>query len=387
VDALFETVSGFTTTGASILTQIEGLPFGVLFWRSFTHWIGGMGILVFTLAILPSMDAGAFRILKAEAPGPITEKIAPRTRDTAKIFYYIYIGITVLEIVLLMLGGMSLYDSAIHTFGTVATGGFSDKNASMGFYNDNPYLIWVVTIFMLLSGANFSLYFLALKRRWKDALRDRELRFYLSVVLIATALISINLFMNNVFGGNVRDTIRHAAFQVASIITTTGFATTDFDLWPEFSKIILFALFFFGGCAGSTGGSIKQIRMLVTFKVLKRDLYQTLHPSSVLPIRINNKVYSESTVSVNKSFVLLYLLLFGLGSILVALEGVDIMTATTATAVTLGNIGPGLSKVGPVCNYSFFSDATKLLLSFLMIIGRLELFTVITLLFPSFWKD
>ena len=387
VDALFETISGFTTTGASILTQIEGLPFGILFWRSLTHWIGGMGILVFTLAILPSMDAGAFRILKAEAPGPITEKIVPRTRDTAKIFYNIYIGITIAEIILLMLGGMSLYDAAIHTFGTVATGGFSDKNASMGYFNNNPYLIWVVTIFMILSGTNFTLYFLTLKRRWKDAVRDVELRFYISAVLIATILIGTNLYVNNIFNGNIGEIIRHAAFQVASIITTTGYATVDFDLWPAFSKMILFALFFFGGCAGSTGGSIKQIRMLVSLKTIKRDLYQTLHPSSVIPIRINNKVYSESTVSVIKSFLLLYFFILGIGSVLVSLGGIDIITATTATAVTLGNIGPGLGNVGPVCNYAFFSDATKLFLSFLMIIGRLELFTVITLFIPSFWKE
>ncbi|NCA80267.1 MAG: TrkH family potassium uptake protein, partial [Sphingobacteriia bacterium] len=379
-------VSGFTTTGASILTQIEGLPFGVLFWRSFTHWIGGMGILVFTLAILPSMDVGAFRILKAEAPGPITEKIVPRTKDTAKIFYLIYIGITVLEIILLVLGGMSLYDSAIHTFGTVATGGFSDKNLSVGFFNNSPYLIWVITIFMLLSGANFGLYFLMLKRRWKEAFFDDELKFYLSVVFIAIGLIAVNLLANQTFG-SLSETIRHTAFQVASIITTTGFATVDFNLWPVFSQVILFALFFIGGCAGSTGGSIKNIRILVVLKSIRRDFYQALHPSSVVPIRVNTKSYPEATVSVIKSFVILYLFIFGAGTILVSLEGVDLVTAATASAVTLGNIGPGLGKVGPAGNYAFFSDATKLLLSFLMIAGRLELFTVIALLFPSFWKE
>lgn len=384
VDAFFETVSGLTTTGASILTDIESLPKGILFWRSFTHWIGGMGILVFTVALLPAVGAGGFQIFKAESPGPISDKIAPRIKDTAKILYVTYIIITVVETVLLLLGGLSLYDALVHTFGTVGTGGFSSHNTSIAAFN-STYVYMVISLFMLMSGMNFSLYYELFRGRFKNFIKDQELRFYLLVVGGSILLITINLY-GSIYA-SAGESLKQSIFQVISITTTTGYATADFDTWPTFSKMILFVLMFAGGCAGSTGGSIKQIRLLLIIKLMRREFQKIFHPRAMIPLKINDRsIPSDVTANVT-SFLALYLGLFVFGTIVVSLEDISMVTAASSVAATLGNIGPGFELVGATQNYQFFSNPTKLLLSFFMLAGRLELFTIITLLSPSFWRS
>lgn len=385
VDAFFETVSGFTTTGASILDDIESLPRGVLFWRSFTHWVGGMGILVFTVAILPMLGLGGFQVYKIESPGPMSNRIVPRVRDTAKILYTIYGVVTVTEILFLVLGGMPLYDSMIHTFGTVGTGGFSIKGSSIGFYK-STYIHLVIGTFMIMCGANFSLYYSIYKGKIRESLKDEELRLYLSIVLTSVLLVAFNIYnsMNyNSFGMALRDSY----FQVSSIITTTGYATVDYDQWPTFSKLILFALMFVGGCAGSTAGGIKNIRILVLIKAIKREFYKILHPRAVIPIKINNKSISNDTITGISAFFMLYILIFILGAFVISLDGVDFESAATAVAATLGNIGPAFGFAGPTRTYSQFSNMSKLFMSGFMLLGRLELFTLIILFNPKIWKN
>jgi len=379
----FETVSGLTTTGATIINDIEVLPKGILFWRSFTHWLGGMGILVLTLAILPAIGVGGFQIFKAESPGPVSDKLVPRMKDTAKILYTAYLGITILQTVLLYFGGMSLYEALVHTFGTVGTGGFSTRNASVGAFNS--YIQVTIAIFMIASGINFSLYYDLYKGRWKQVIKNSELKFYLSIIAIATILITINL--NGKIYTTITETFKHALFQVGTIITTTGYATVDFDQWPTFSKGILFALMFVGGCAGSTGGSIKNIRLLILFKLVRREISKILHPRAFIPVKINNKSISPDVTASVASFFFLYMLLFIVGTLLISLEGIGLISAASSVAATLGNIGPGFELVGPSQTYSHFSIPSKLLFSLLMLFGRLELFTVFILLMPSFWKD
>jgi len=383
IDAFFETVSGFTTTGATIINDIEILPKGILFWRSFTHWIGGMGILVFTVAILPTIGVGGFQIFKAESPGPVADKIVPRIKDTAKILYITYITITILEIILLKIGGMTLYDACIHTFGTVGTGGFSSKNASIGAFN-STYIHVVISIFMIMSGANFSLYFALYKGKWKDVLKDEELRLYLGIIFIATILIGLNL--NSTYK-HIGISLRDSLFQVSSIITTTGYATVDFDKWSTFSKAILFLLIFVGGCAGSTGGAIKNIRILVLLKLIKREVAKIFHPRAMIPIKIGEKSIASDTTASITSFFALYILIFVIGTILISLEGIGIESSASAVAVTLGNVGPGFGFIGPTQTYSEFNSFSKLLLSFLMLLGRLELFTIIAFIAPKAWKN
>jgi len=383
IDAFFETVSGLTTTGATIINDIEVLPKGILFWRSFTHWLGGMGILVLTLAILPAIGVGGFQIFKAESPGPVSDKLVPRMKDTAKILYTAYLGITILQTVLLYFGGMSLYEALVHTFGTVGTGGFSTRNASVGAFNS--YIQVTIAIFMIASGINFSLYYDLYKGRWKQVIKNSELKFYLSIIAIATILITINL--NGKIYTTITETFKHALFQVGTIITTTGYATVDFDQWPTFSKGILFALMFVGGCAGSTGGSIKNIRLLILFKLVRREISKILHPRAFIPVKINNKSISPDVTASVASFFFLYMLLFIVGTLLISLEGIGLISAASSVAATLGNIGPGFELVGPSQTYSHFSIPSKLLFSLLMLFGRLELFTVFILLMPSFWKD
>lgn len=384
VDAFFESVSGFTTTGATILDDIETLPKGILFWRSFTHWIGGMGILVFTVAILPTIGVGGFQIFKAESPGPTADKITPRIKDTAKILYITYITISVLEIILLSLGRMNIYEAFIHTFGTVGTGGFSSKNLSVGAFN-NTYIYIVISIFMILSGAKFSLYFSLYKGKWKDVLKDEELKFYLGIIFTATILIGLNLYFTSYdkLGFALRDSL----FQVSSIITTTGYSTVDFDKWSTFSKSILFLLMFIGGCAGSTGGAIKNIRILVLLKLVKRETAKVFHPRAVMPIKIGQKSISNDTISNITSFFILYVFLFVIGTIFISLEGIGLESASSAVAACLGNVGPGFSFVGPSHTYSGFSKISKLFLSFLMLLGRLELFTIIAFFAPKNWRN
>ena len=383
VDAFFETVSGFTTTGATVVDNVETLPMGILFWRSFTHWIGGMGILVFTIAILPTLGVGGFQIFKVESPGPKPDRIVPRDRDTAKILYITYIIMTILEIILLLFGGMSLFDSLVNTFGTVGTGGFAIKNASIGAYN-STYIHLVIGIFMALSGVNFSLYYLLFKGKWREVIKDEELKLYFGIIFTAVILIALNINKN--IYHNIGLALRDAFFQVSSIITTTGYATVDFNKWPTFSKIILFLLMFVGGCAGSTGGGITSIRILVLLKLIKREISKIFHPRAVIPIKIGDKIVTNDTVSSITSFFVLYITIFVLGTIVISLEGIDFESSAGAVAATLGNIGPGLGLVGPARTYSQFSSLGKLLLSLFMLLGRLELFTIIALFAPSTWK-
>lgn len=384
VDAFFETVSGFTTTGASIVDNIESFPKGILFWRSFTHWIGGMGILVFTVALLPMFGIGGFQIYKTESPGPTPDRIVPRVRDTAKILYTIYTIITAIEIILLVLGGMSLYDSALHTFGTVGTGGFGIKANSVGYYQ-STYIHLVIAIFMTLCGANFSLYYLLIKGKWREVVRNAELRFYLGTILISVIMIALNIYgpmKYNNFGIALRDSF----FQVSSIITTTGYSTVDFDKWPTFSKVILFALMFIGGCAGSTAGGIKNIRIVVLLKAIKREFYRILHPRAVIPIKIDGKVISNNTIAGISSFFALFIFIFIISTMIVSLDGVDFESAASAVAATLGNVGPAFGFAGPLRSYSGFSNLSKIVMSICMLLGRLEVFTLMILFNPEIWK-
>jgi trk system potassium uptake protein TrkH len=383
VDAFFETVSGFTTTGATIINDIEVLPMGILFWRSFTHWIGGMGILVVAVAVLPMMGAGGFHVFKAESPGPIADKIAPRIKDTAKILYTSYIIISLIEFGLLMLGGMTAYESAVHTFGTLGTGGFSTRNASIGAFNSS-YITIVISIFMILSGMNFSLYYDMYKGKWKEVFKNRELRLYLGIIVAAVIAITINT--NMTFYHNWFEAFKHSLFQVTSLMTTTGYTTFDYEQWSTFSQGILFLLMFVGGSAGSTGGSIKVIRILGLIKLIRREVTKILHPRAVVSVKFGDQAASDDTLLNIAAFFMLYMLIFIFGSIIISLEGISFMGATSAVAATLGNIGPGFEFVGPTHTYSQFSNASKLLLSFFMLLGRLELFTVIALLSPKFWR-
>lgn len=385
VDAFFETISGMTTTGATILTDIEVLPRGILFWRSFTHWIGGMGILVFIIAIIPTLGVGGFHIFKAESPGPVADKIVPRIKDTAKILYIAYFLLTIAETILLLLGGMTLYDALVHSFGTLGTGGFSVKNASIAAYG-STYIHVVISIFMLLAGTNFSLYFAIYKGNWKSIFEDREFRFYMGVVLVSTLLIAgdLILFSDNPVGRSLRDSL----FQVASITTTTGYGTADFDQWSNFSKMILFTLMFIGGSAGSTSGGMKSIRILVLLKVIKRELQRVTHPRGVFALKLGDKPVANETVSSITSFFVLYMALFAGGTLLITLiEGYDLVSSASSVAATLGNIGPGFELVGPTRNFSHFSDTSKLLFSALMLLGRLELYTVLALVAPKNWRS
>ncbi len=383
VDAFFETVSGLTTTGATLVKDVEALPKGILFWRSFTHWIGGMGILVFTVAFLSMLGIGAFQIFKAESPGPIPDKIAPRIRDTAKILYITYFTITIVQTVLLRLGGMPWFESLVHTFGTVGTGGFSTKNASIGAFN-STYIHMITAIFMVLSGINFALYYSLFKGNRREVLRDEELRLYLGIIASAVILIAFNI--NKTIYNNMALSFRDAFFQVSSVITTTGYSTVDFDKWPTFSKSILFLLMFIGGCAGSTAGGIKGIRILVLFKLIKREISKILHPRAVIPIKVGGRTLSNETVASIASFFILYIIIFALGTMVISLEGIDLESAASSVAATLGDVGPGFGFVGPTQNYSQFSNWSKLLLSLFMLLGRLELFTIVALCMPKSWK-
>ena len=381
-DAFFETVSGLTTTGATVITDIEILPEGLLFWRSFLHWIGGMGILVLALAIMPTIGVGAFQIFKAETPGPIADKIAPKMRDTAKILYTAYLGITVIETILLMLGGMTLYDALIHTFGTVGTGGFSTYNSSVGHFN-SYYIYTVISIFMIMSGVNFSLYYDLYRGKIKNIFSNLEFKVYISIIFAATLLVYLNI--SGTYATDFQDFIQ-SLFQVSSIMTTTGYATANFDLWPDFSKAVLFILMFVGGSAGSTGGSIKVIRLIILFKLIKREVQKLLHPRATLPVELNGKMLTADVISSVTGFFFLYMLLFAGGTLLISFENIGLISAASAVAATLGNIGPGFDFVGPTQTYALFSMPSKWILSFMMLFGRLELFTLFLLMTPSYWR-
>jgi trk system potassium uptake protein TrkH len=383
IDAFFETSSGFTTTGATLLTQIEGLPHGILFWRSFTHWAGGMGVLVLTLAILPSVGAGTIQIMKAESPGPNPGKLVPRIGQTAKLLYAIYIAITIVEIVLLCIAGMPLYDACIHTFGTVGTGGFSNRNLSVGAYN-NVMIETIITFFMVMCGANFALYYQALKGGIKNIFKDEEFRLYIGIVIAATLLITFNL--NGRIYNSIWQSLRYSSFQVSSIITTTGYSTANFDQWPAFSKTILLLLMFVGGCAGSTAGAIKNIRFLLLFRIMKRELYKIIHPRAVYTVRFGGKAVEDETLSEVLVYFFMYLLIFAIAVLIVSYDGMDFTTTISSVATCIGNVGPGFAAVGPMGNFSAMSDVSTIVLSLCMIIGRIEIYPILLLLVPSFWK-
>ncbi len=381
IDALFETISGFTTTGASILTDVEALSRTNLFWRSFTHWIGGMGVFVFIMAILPLMGGSTMNLMKAESPGPSVSKLVPHVKDTAKILYGMYLGITVCELVLLCIFGMPLFDALCTTFGTVGTGGFGIKNDSFAGYS--PTLQNIVTIFMILSGINYTFYFLLLSRKIKDAFRIEEVRWYLLIILAAAGAIIYDL--RHLYP-TIGEAARHAFFQVGSIITTTGFATTDFDLWPSMSKTILTVLMFIGACAGSTGGGMKVSRLVILFKTIKKELSLISHPREVRKIRMDGHVVAHTILRSTNVFLVIYFVLLLGSTLLISVDEFDFTTNFTAVASALNNIGPGFNRVGPAQNFSIFSGFSKLVLMFDMLAGRLELFPMMALLLPSTWK-
>lgn len=382
IDALFETISGFTTTGATILSDVEAMSHASLLWRSLTHWVGGMGVLVFILAILPLAGGHSIYLMRAESPGPSVSKLSPHLRDTAFILYAIYLGLTVLETVLLLLGGMPFFDSLNAALATAGTGGFGIWNDSMAHYN-SYYLQGVISVFMILFGVNFSLYFLLLTRKWRDVLKSEELRLYLGVIAAATLLIGFNV--RHMFG-SLLESLHHALFQVASIITTTGFATTDFDLWPALSKSLLVLLMFIGACAGSTGGGIKCSRILLMGKSIKKELQFLIHPRSVRVNQMDGRRVQHEVVRSINVFLIAYALLFILSTLLLSLTSQDLVTNFTAVAATLNNIGPGLNQVGPTCNFGFFSPLSKIVLMFDMLAGRLELFPMLLLFTPATWR-
>lgn len=383
VDALFEVISGFTTTGASILTNVEGLSRGMLFWRSFTHWLGGMGILVFLLAVVPMGKGGySFNLLRAESPGPSVTKLVPKTRESATILYRLYILLTVLCVGFLLLGGMPLFDSLCTAMGTAGTGGFGIKNDSMAGYS--PYLQNVCTVFMALFGVNFSLYYLLLLGRVREALFNEELRLYVGIILASVAAITFNILP--LYGGQIRGALHDAAFTVSSIITTTGFATADFNLWPQLSRTILVVLMVAGACAGSTGGGIKCARVILLTKSLKAHIRQSLHPRSVNLIQVEGRTVEEETIQGVNTYMSAYCAIAVVSVLILALDNCSIETNLTAMLACLNNIGPGLDLVGPTSNYFHFSDLSKIVLMLDMLLGRLEIFPLLVMLSPRTWK-
>ena len=381
VDALFETVSGFTTTGASILSDVEVLPKGILFWRSFTHWIGGMGVLVFLVAILPLSGGNNVYLLKAESPGPSVSKLVPRIRGTAKILYSIYSVMTLIEIIILLFGGMDLFEAMTISFGTAGTGGFAVRNSSLADYSS--FIQYTVTIFMILFGVNFSLYYLILVKKFKDVFKSEEFRTYILIIIVSTVLICINSY--NLFD-TLSSAVKHSAFQVASIITTTGFATDDFNKWPVFSQSILVILMLIGACAGSTGGGIKVSRVIIALKTVAKELILTAHPKSTRKITIDKRVVEHETIRSINVFIMAYAVIFVLSTLIISIDNFDFTTNFTAVAATINNIGPGLNAVGPVENFGGFSDMSKIVLVFDMLIGRLEIFPMLMLFSPYTWK-
>lgn len=383
IDCFFEAVSGFTTTGASILSDIEVLPKGILFWRSFTHWIGGMGILVFALAIMPKMNGSAVSLLKAESPGPNPGKIVPKIKDSAKIMYIMYLALTIIQIILLIIFGMPVFDSFIHSFGTAGTGGFSCMNLSMGAYNDVPVEI-VTTIFMILFGINFNVYFYILNKNFKQFFKNEEVRLYLGIIFISTLVIAIDIV--GMYQNSWSEAFRHSSFQVATIITTTGFSTTDFNLWPTLSKVIIIILMFLGANAGSTGGGIKTVRILLLFKKLKVELAKIIHPRVVNTVKSEGKTVDSNIMHSIMQFFFIYIVFIVLGTLLISVDNYDIETTVTAVISAVSNIGPGLGLVGPTSNFSIFSKFSKMVLSFCMLAGRLEFLPMLLIFMPSIWK-
>ena len=381
-DALFETISGFTTTGASILTDVEALSHTSLFWRSFTHWIGGMGVLVFLMAIVPLSGGSNIHLMKAESPGPTVGKLVPKMKYTARLLYLIYFGLTLAEIIFLLAGKMPLFDALTTTFGTVGTGGFGIKNSSIADYS--PYLQWVITIFMILSGVNFNAYYLIVFRQFKKAFSMEEVRAYLGIIIAAVGIIFIELLRTSM---NAADALRHAAFQVGSIITTTGFATTDFNEWTEASRTILVLLMFIGACAGSTGGGIKVSRFITVIKTVFKEINSYIHPKSIKKIKMDGKPIEHEVMRATNVYFITFFVLFVFSLFVISLEEKDLITNFTAVAATINNIGPGLEMVGPTQNFAHFAPLSKYVLMFDMLAGRLELFPMLLLFVPTIWKE
>ena len=382
IDALFETVSGFTTTGSTILTDIASLPMGMNFWRCLTHWIGGMGVLVFVLVLTSLDDKNTMHLMRAEVPGPEADKLVPKVRGTAKILYGMYLALTLIEVGFLLAGGMNLYDSVIHAFSTAGTGGFNNRNNSVAFY-DSAYIDGVITVFMILFGINFNLYFFILLKDWKSILKNEELWAYLGIVGVSIAIITGNILK---IYGTVAHAFRYASFQVGSIITTTGFATADYDQWPELSKSILLALMFVGACAGSTGGGIKVSRLLIIVKSIRREVRKMLHPNAVTIIKVNGKKIGQDTLKNVNLYLTCYIIIMIVSILLVSIDNFDFATTFSGVLTTMSNVGPGISKVGPVMNFHPFSALSKLVFCFDMLIGRLEIFPYLLLLSPELWR-
>lgn len=382
-DAFFESISGFTTTGSSVMTHIEGATKSLLFWRSLIQWLGGMGIIVLSLAILPFLGVGGIQLYKAEVPSPVPDKLTPRLSDSAKILWLVYTGFTVLEIIFLLGGGMPLYDATCHSLTTLPTGGFSTKNASIAQYN-SVYFDYVIVVFMVLAGINFSLHYQLLRGKTLAFWKDTECRFFLGITLGLTLLIAWDTY-GSIYG-SVKDAFRFASFQVASIITTTGFATADYERYPGFSQLLLFFCMFIGASAGSTGGGIKCARLIVCFKYCYRELFKIIHPRSIRHVKINHIVIPDDVLRSIMGFLALYIGLFILSACLLALMGLDMMTAMGAAAACIGNIGPGFGTVGPTENFAHLPTLGKWVLSWCMLLGRLEIYTVIILFVPEFWK-
>ena len=381
IDAMFETVSGFTTTGSSILTDVEAMSHPSLFWRSFTHWIGGMGVLVFLLAVLPMAGGSQFQLMKAESPGPSVGKLVPKVGATARILYIIYFVMTVVTIVLLMIGGMEPFDAVTISFGTAGTGGFGVRADSCASYSD--FCIWVITIFMLLFGVNFNFYYYLVLRRVRDAFRIEEVRWYVIIVLAATAVCIVPLLGEL----GTFDALTHAAFQVATIITTTGYATMDFDLWHSAARTVLVLLMFCGACAGSTGGGIKVSRIIVFFKSAVKEIGSYIHPRSVKRVKVEGRPVEHEVIRSINVYLTAYVLIFAASVFLISLENKDLVTTFTSVAATNNNIGPGLSLVGPTASFAHMTDLSKLTLIFDMLAGRLELFPMLILFHPTIWKQ
>ena len=381
VDALFETVSGFTTTGSSILSDVESLSHASLFWRSFSHWIGGMGVFVFIMSILPLMGGSTINLMKAESPGPSVSRLVPHIKDTAKILYGIYLAITLLEIVILCALGMPLFESLLTSFGTTGTGGFGFRNDS--FASFSPAIQNTVTTFMILSGINYTFYFCILSRRIKDAFRIEEVRWYLFLIFASVGMITYNI---RPLYANTGDALRNAFFQVGAIITTTGYSTADFDMWPALSQTILVTLMFVGACAGSTGGGMKVSRLVILFKTIRKELSLIIHPREIRKIRMDGHVVEHSTLRSTNVFLVIYFILLMLSTLIISLDEFDFTTNFTAVVSCLNNIGPGLNRVGPAQNFSIFSPLSKIVLIFDMLAGRLELFPLMILFMPSTWR-
>ena len=384
VDALFETVSGLTTTGATILTEVEHLPRGVLFWRSETQWMGGMGVLVMFLALMPRLGDGAVHLMRAESPGPIKSKLVPKVGQTAKILYGIYVGLTAGETVALRLAGLSWFDAVNHAFTTIATGGFSVRNSSIASYGSDA-VVWIVTAFTFLAGVNFALLYAALRGQWRQILRSEELRLYTGITLGAIALVCLNLCVQT--GAALGQSVTDASFQVVTIMTTTGYATRDFALWPSFSRILLAMLMFVGASAGSTAGGVKVSRVLIHLKSLRRELGRIVHPRHLSVITMDGEVVSENVVSSCHSFLAAYLLVLIAGALVVSWDNLGFQESFVASLTCIGNVGPGLGALGPMSNFSALSFLSKLVLAMEMLMGRLELFPLLVLLNPATWRD